>query len=50
MKRLFFVNAKRDKDEKQFSIYTDKAHSSRIAEKCAKNYFYSDNVIIININ
>ena len=50
MKKFFQVFAKSGKDKKEFSIYTDRAHSSRIAEQVAKNVFYCDNVIIININ
>lgn len=49
MKKFFNVQSKCGKDYKEFPIYTNKAHSVRIAEQVAKNHFYQDNVIIINI-
>ena len=49
MKSFFKIFAKSGDDRREFEIYTDKTWVEREANKMAKNIFYCDNVIIINI-
>lgn len=50
MKKFFKVFAKSGDQKREFNIYTSKNCKDRIAEKTAKNIFYCDNVIILNIS
>lgn len=53
-KKFFNVTAKRagdkEREARDFKVYTSQRHIAKVAESTAKNIFYCDYVTIMNIN